>query len=84
MPWDEGVEPCSITPLAAAMDVAAREVSARMVSVMSVFTRGLGTPIFKGSANQLERLARIRSLADKAIVKKQIICFSNCNGRVNE
>lgn len=48
MLWDEGDEPCSSTPLTAAMDVVAREVSARMVSVMSVFTTGLGTPILRG------------------------------------
>lgn len=41
-------EPCSSTPLAAAMGGVVREVPARMVSAASVFTTGLGTPILRG------------------------------------
>jgi len=74
MLWDEGDEPYSSMPLAAAMDVVPREASARIergICHVCVYNRIRNTH-FKGSANQLEKLAPIRSLADKSILLKQL------------
>lgn len=58
-------------PLAAVVNVVAGDVSTRMVSVVSMFTTGLGACILRGLQINGKKLAQIRMLADKTILLEQ-------------